>query len=310
MAGRPCVFIHTNDKQILGALVSRYSFSRFASDPSAFDVRLVEARDHRLLLAHEGRRYLRDGLRRTWINEDLQSFTVLRFAPPEIMGYRGRALVVDPDVFAVADVGALLQRDMQGAAIVARRRPGPKLFASSVMLLDNAKLTHWRLAENFEEMFAFERDYADWIGLRLEPPDTIGPLEREWNDFDTLTANTRLLHNTRRRTQPWKSGLPVDFRAREAKGSFRPGIIYHRLRRRLFGEHAFMGRYQRHPDPRQERLFFSLLRECVDRRVVPEEVVRDEIRSRHVRPDALAMLEKVPPLRDAVMEDAPPALRR
>jgi hypothetical protein len=296
MASKPCVFIHTNDKQILGALVSRYSFARFASDPSAFDLRLVEAKDHRLLLAHEGRRYLRDGLPRTWINDDLQSFTVLRFAPPEIMGYRGRALVVDPDVFAVSDVVPLLRRDMQGKAIVARTRTGAKRFASSVMLLDNARLTHWRLAENFEELFTFERDYADWIGLRLEPPDTIGPLEREWNDFDTLTETTRMLHNTRRRTQPWKSGLPVDFRAREAKGSLRPGIIYHRIRRRLFGEHAFMGRYQRHPDPRQEQLFFGLLRECVDRRIVSEETVRDEMRRNHVRHDALAMMERVAPL--------------
>jgi hypothetical protein len=39
---KPCVFIHTNEKQIIGALVSKYSFERFASDPSSFEVRLVE----------------------------------------------------------------------------------------------------------------------------------------------------------------------------------------------------------------------------------------------------------------------------
>ena len=296
LARTPCVFIHTNEKQILGALVSRYSFSRFASDPSAFEVRLVETKDYSLLRAHEGKLYLRDGLKRTWINEDLQSFTVLRFTPPELMGYRGRALVVDPDVFAVSDVLPLLRRDMQGKAIVARKRPGAKLFASSVMLLDNGQLTHWKLAENFEEMFTFQRDYADWITLRLEREDTIGLLESEWNDFDTLTAKTRMLHNTQRRTQPWKLGLPVDFRPREAKGSLEPRIVYHRIRRRLFGEHAFMGRYQRHPDPRQEQLFFGLLRECIDKRIVSEEIVREEMRSNHVRHDALAMIDKVPPL--------------
>jgi hypothetical protein len=71
-----------------------------------------------------------------------------------------------------------------------------------------------------------------------------------------------------------------------------------------------MGRYTRHPDPRQEQLFFSLLRECIDRRVVSEEVVREEIRSHHVRQDALALMEKVPPLRASVMHDAPPSFRR
>ena len=37
----------------------------------------------------------------TWRNDDLQSFTPLRFMPPQLMGYRGRAVVklslaVDP----------------------------------------------------------------------------------------------------------------------------------------------------------------------------------------------------------------------
>ena len=46
--------------------------------------------------------------------------------PPELMGYEGRALVIDPDILAVADVWELLSRDMQGAAIMCRQRNGPK----------------------------------------------------------------------------------------------------------------------------------------------------------------------------------------
>jgi len=60
-------------------------------------------------------------------------------------------------------------------------------------------------------MFQFKRDYKDWIVLRHESPDNIGILEDEWNDFDHLTARTKMLHNTKRKTQPWKTGLPVDF---------------------------------------------------------------------------------------------------
>ncbi len=42
-AERPVMFVHTNAKQRLGALVSVRSFRRNARDPAAFDVRLIEA---------------------------------------------------------------------------------------------------------------------------------------------------------------------------------------------------------------------------------------------------------------------------
>ena len=79
---------------------------------------------------------------RPWLNEDLQSFTPLRFAPPQLMNYQGRAVVMDPDIFAIGDIWELLNRDMEGAAIMCRPKSGRKgrkgAFASSVMLLDCA----------------------------------------------------------------------------------------------------------------------------------------------------------------------------
>ena len=41
---------------------------------------------------------LRDGVLRQWHMEDLQSFTPTRFMPPQLTGYQGRAVVIDPDV--------------------------------------------------------------------------------------------------------------------------------------------------------------------------------------------------------------------
>jgi hypothetical protein len=254
---RPTVFIHTNDRQIVGALVAEYSMKRNSARADAFDVRIVRREDHPFFLEHEGRPYLRDGAWRPWKNDDLQSFTPLRFVPPEQMGYQGRALVVDPDVFSVSDVWELLSRDMQGKAILCRRRSGWKkksCFASSVMLLDCARLPHW------------------------------------------LTPATKLLHNTRRWTQPWKTGLPVDFVPGE-KFSAVPGVAWlMRKRREWFGDHAFLGRYLRHPDPAQERFFFGLLRECLDRGVVSEELLRREMQRNHVRHDALEVLDRTPRL--------------
>ena len=93
--GRPVVFIHTNAKQRLGALVSAHSFRRNARQPDGFEVRLLEAEHSAPLRAAEGRSFLRAGHSRTWRMDDLQSFTPLRFAVPDAMGHRGVALVVD-----------------------------------------------------------------------------------------------------------------------------------------------------------------------------------------------------------------------
>jgi len=299
-----CVFIHTNHKQIVGALVAEHALRRNSRHNDRFEVRIIQHKDYPFLRAREGQLYLRDGVKRPWLNDDLQSFTPLRFMPPELMGYRGRAVVIDPDIFAVGDVWDLLSRDMPGKAILCRRRAGPKglidgCLASSVMLLDCAKLTNWRVEEQFNEMFEFKRDYQPWICLRTEPRETIGLFGNEWNDFDKLTGQTKLLHHTRRRTQPWKAGLPIDWRPAERFRLFPPLAWLMRARRRLFGEYALLGRYQPHPDPAQEALFFGLLKELIDQGRITEAMLREQMEQNHVRHDALEVLERTPTLAGA-----------
>ncbi|MBX3707688.1 MAG: hypothetical protein KF911_13745 [Pseudomonadales bacterium] len=295
------VFIHTNPKQMVGAIVARHALQRHSTHADRFEVDFINTVDHPFLAEHEGREYLRDGIHRVWLNDDLQSFTPLRFMPPELMGYEGRALVIDPDIFAVADVWELLSRDMEGKAILCRPRSGPKgvidkCLASSVMLLDCAKLRHWRCEAQFRAMFDFKLDYHEWICLKTEDHATIGFFENEWNDFDRFTAKTRMLHNTRRKTQPWKTGLPVDWRPAERFRLFPPIGWLMRARRRLFGEYAFMGSYHRHPDQNQERLFFGLLAECLELGLVTEAMLAAEIAQRHVREDTMQVLRRTAPL--------------
>ena len=103
---KPCVFIHVNHKQILGAIVGKYALEKHSSSSDKFDVRFIEVKDQAFLHEKEGQFYLRDGDKRKWLNNDLQSFTPLRLMPPQLMGYEGRALVIDPDVFALRDVRA------------------------------------------------------------------------------------------------------------------------------------------------------------------------------------------------------------
>ena len=297
---RPCVFIHSNERQMLGALVGEYALKRNSAKAEKFDTRILKTADYPFIEAAHGKPFLRNGVERVWDKDDLQSFTPLRFLPPELMGYQGRAVVTDPDIFAVGDIWELLDRDMGGKAILSRMRSGPKkwtgCWASSVMLLDCGKLAHWRCQAQFEELFDFTRDYMDWISLKLEPQETIGLLEDRWNDFDRLTADTKLLHNTKRLTQPWKTGLPIDFTFAETFPLFPPVGWVMRGVQSLFEDNKLPLRYKRHPDPNQERLFFGLLRECVERGIVSEDMVREEMRRNHVRHDALELLERTPAL--------------
>jgi hypothetical protein len=297
---KKCVFIHTNERQWLGALVAEHSLRRNSKNPDAFDIEFIHVKDHPYLAEREGQAFLRGGTTRIWHMHDLQSFTPLRFQPPKLMGGEGRAVVIDPDVFAVGDINELLDRDMQGSAVMGRHRSAKDgkaaQVATSVMLMDCARLTHWEPEKEFGELFEFKRDYKDWMVLAHEDPATIGWLEPCWNDFDHLDENTRLIHNTKRKTQPWKTGLPVDYTPAD-KFKDKPLLAgLNRARARVFGDYGLLGHYKAHPDPRQEALFFGLLRECLDNGQVSEGLVRDEIRKNHVRHDAFEVLERTPKL--------------
>ena len=297
-----CVFIHTNERQWLGALVAEYSFRRNSAHADAFDVRFIHTRDYPYLRAKEGQAFLRGGTTRVWRMDDLQSFTPLRFLPPKLMGWRGRAVLTDPDIFAVGDIHELLTRDMGGAAVMGRRRSArdekASQVATSVMLMDCAKLRHWDAEADFDALFRMERDYKEWMVLAYEDPANIGFLEDYWNDFDHLDQDTRLLHNTKRKTQPWKTGLPVDYTPAD-KFKDRPLLAsVNRLRARVFGEYGLLGRYKEHPDRQQEAFFFGLLRECLDNGHISESLVRQEIEKNHVRHDAFEVLARPPPLAD------------
>jgi hypothetical protein len=170
-----------------------------------------------------------------------------------------------------------------------RRTAGKVCIATSLMLLDCAALREWDAEREFAELFAFERDYKDWICLHHVPEAKKGYLEPEWNDFDRLTPATKMLHNTKRRTQPWKTGLPVDFIPADKLGRIPLLGALNRLRARVFGEYGLLGRYARHPDPNQEAFFFELLRECLACGSVTEEQLRHEMARDHVRHDALEL---------------------
>jgi hypothetical protein len=295
---KPTVVIHTNDAQLIAAQVAAHSLTSRSRSPDRFDVRLLrlEATPHL---------HRRDGARFVWWpgdrpstfrRRDLQAFAPLRRLVPALLGFHGRALVLDPDVFAIGDVYDLLSRKMDdGKAILCRRqlRPhaGQPLYSSAVMLLDCGKLTHWRWHDEIDAIFRCERALGPWLALLDEPPEHIGFLEDVWNDFDTLTDQTQLLHTTEIATQPWKTGLPADYHEHAPRWSPPIEALRRAVRRFGFANDPPRPRYRPHPDPRQEQLFFTRLKECVDQGTITHHSLRRAMRRNHLRKDTFAILD-------------------
>jgi len=300
---KPIVFIHTNDKQMIGAKLSAYSLKSRSKTPDAFEVKIIRLEKTQHLYKREGMSYLRKGRNAIWHNNDLQSFSPLRMMVPQLMNFSGRALLIDPDIFAIGDVFDLLSRDMKGKSIICRhiedgyKGNGNKFYATSAMLLDCEKLTHWQWDAQLDAMFNKQLDYGDWISLKLENPEHIGQLEEEWNHFDTLNEKTQLLHNTERSTQPWKTGLPVDYDTNVKQQKINTGFVKRILARLgVFEKEGVSNnskQYIPHPDFKQELFFLQLLKECIAWGVIDADYLNQQISESNVRKDIFKQLEKV-----------------
>ncbi len=295
------VYIQSNRRQHVGALVSAYSVKRGTADPAKFSVKIMDAEDPKLgayLTGAEGKTFIREGKTFTWRNDVLQSFPPLRFAPPELQNFEGRAIVIDPDVFAFGDVLELFNQDMKGKAILCRSREGAgSHLTTSVMLLDCEKLTHWKFQVLFDKLLNKEIEWTDWMRLSAEPMETIGFFAPEWNDFDNFTPRTRLLHNTKQKTQPWRTGLPIDTKAREEN-------LVDKVRYFIKNLTKPRQMHERHPDPAQELAFFALLREGMERGDIPKAVVEAAAANGDIRRDALQIASNAPELPEKSSEIA------
>ncbi len=296
---KPTVVIHTNDQQMVAALVSAHSLKSRSKTPHLFDVRILRLEDTLHLNKRDNERFFwwdGDAGPSVWRRRDLQSFAPLRRMVPALLGFQGRALVIDPDVFAIGDVYELLSRDMQGKAILCRERmewrQGRRTFSSAVMLLDCSKLTHWQWEREIDDLFAGRLRLGPYLSLLDELPERIGLFEEVWNHFDVLTEATKLLHNTQIPTQPWKTGLPADYHEHAPRDARWLRAAKRMVRRAIFRQQDRTVRYQPHPDPRQEQLFFALLRECVEQGSITIPFLRRAIRKSYLRKDALALLTR------------------
>jgi len=144
---------------------------------------------------------------------NVTEFSNYRFLIPQLCNYEGRAIYLDSDMVALADIGALFDADMGGADSLAKAEspdPGQPDFRGwgmSVSLFDCSKC-RFDLDRYVDEMAQGVYTYKDlhWMtpNFLKSPPFKIGPIDPRWNDFDGHDAGTKLIHYTDLYTQPWK----------------------------------------------------------------------------------------------------------
>lgn len=132
-------------------------------------------------------------------NRPATSFSLQRFAIPELCGFEGRGIYLDSDMIVRADIRELWELPFpKGSRVLA-----PPGWQTSVLLWDCAyRVT---IAKLVRDMDAGTRGYAQVMNAKgLKVARTI---PGEWNRMDRYhemgDPHARLLHYTSMNTQPW-----------------------------------------------------------------------------------------------------------
>lgn len=295
------IVIHTNEHEHLAALVAQYSHTRLDPHSQSYTVRLLTTAEFKNLERFDGRTFVRQGRESGWYLNAPQGFLPLRMAVPQLMDFQGKALLTDPDVFAVQSAATLFELDFSLHDIYTGYLSSGTGRSTSVMVLNCEALSHWHFEQQMESMFQKHFDGYAWITLELENQSRIGELDAAWNSLDQLGPDTRMVHMTNQRTQPWKTGLRYDQRK---MGNHLQGrrllSTLHKSRGYVRGSIEYVllayssDRYLPHPDPNQEKFFFALLKEAVQTGAIESREVQKAVRRGFVRKDIFRCISDAP----------------
>ena len=233
------VYIQTNSKQFLASKVSAYSFVRFGHN-----VKLMNFEESEILKKYLGKKYVKNGKLKTYEN-DLQSFTPLRFLAPTLNNNKDLILVIDPDIFAINDPKIILDNVNDDYDLYCTSY---NQILRSEMMLINAKKIQWNFEKIIKELFEFKIDYKDLMSLSFDTSLKIKIIENKFNSHDKITNDTILLHTTNRLTQPWKEGLLIDF---DAGNKTILNYLKNITKKKLgikYDKNIIESKYQKHPN--------------------------------------------------------------
>lgn len=277
------IFIQANNKQLLGAKIAKFAMETYGkAEEHNIPVTIMNVEEYPWYTAYEGMEYKRGEETRVHTKDDLQFFTLSRFHPPKLMNYEGQAIVIDPDIFALKNIEGLFSL-LTDAPIAACKKKDA--WDTSVMILNCEQLKHWDLEKILEGLQNGAEDYRNWMQLKSE---NVQEIPRTWNSLDILNEETNMLHTTHRLTQPWKTGLPIDFTPGTPPKLF--GLIPREPLLRLRGK--WPTHYLAHPDKNIEDFFLSLTKEALNQGAITKEEIEKEIENNNIRKDLFHVINQ------------------
>lgn len=280
------IFIHSNHSQLFGAKVSKYLFSKYGIN----QVEILMVENDPFLTKLDKKKYLRAGKREKYFINDLQSFTLTRFSAEMHNDAKDGYLMMDPDIFAIKSPEKFILESNQIKDFDLLARPLPsskhkeyllKGFASSVFYRRASSRYLWDYEKLIDDIFNNRLDYNQLITLSCFNDLKIAELPEKMNSYDRLNHETILLHNTGRVTQPWKSGLEIDY-------------INHKIPKHKRIINSFFGKkqyYLNHPDKSQTDFFISSTRDAINARYIDEQYIFECIKNKYIRPDIMQLIE-------------------
>jgi lipopolysaccharide biosynthesis glycosyltransferase len=148
------------------------------------------------------------------------NFGFVRFTIPEICNFKGMAIYLDADQIVLDDINKLMSLLNSDKAIGLVNNPqgyfGKKVVAkhnqTSVMVLNCEKLKNWKTTKIFNNVVPNRADktanqifYRDFMTLSWEDASKIQAISPYWNHFNIVNKNTKLVHFSHVRSQPWKN---------------------------------------------------------------------------------------------------------
>jgi lipopolysaccharide biosynthesis glycosyltransferase len=147
-------------------------------------------------------------------------FGFVRFHTPSMFEFEGKAIYLDADQIVLKNLNNLvsLLDEQHHVALVCSpegyfgQQPVPQRLETSVMVLNCHKLRYWcpntifnHIVPNDLPLKEKQIHYRDFMWLTWMDPHKIQCIDPGWNHFNILNSNTKLVHFSHVRSQPWKN---------------------------------------------------------------------------------------------------------
>ena len=267
------LFIHSNFKNKIPALVTKYSFKK--NNPG-LNIYIKNLEDCKLLKECHLKTFIRNGIECLLNIFSSQSFFFVRFICCELAKYidaKKWILIIDPDIFclkSLEDINDYIDKaEASNKSIICHNN------TSSFMVI-NRDIIDWNEESIVNSIFHIKEDAENYMGLS-KYKNNIYNIPQEYNSYDLLTDTTICLHTSLTHTQPWKTGI-----------SYFPSDLHNLVPQK--GEKKDQV-FQKHKSNDIISVIFDLFSEAFNEGYFTEEDLKDEIERENIRPDIFELIK-------------------